>query len=141
MSSAKILYVQGRQHPVKILHTAVGQTDYVDAALRTFFQIHTTRPPGAVLIFLPGLFFILTLTFNPVNDHVLRSRGYRELGKVNTAICEPVAERGHGGTCLVYISHIPTVLFYTPGDHMPRLCCASSWSAIENVFCCITKHS
>lgn len=28
--------------------------DYVDAALRTFFQIHTDRPAGDVLIFLPG---------------------------------------------------------------------------------------
>ncbi|KAG1805388.1 P-loop containing nucleoside triphosphate hydrolase protein [Suillus variegatus] len=44
-NNARILYVKGRQHP---------QTDYVDAALRTFFQIHTDRPPGDVLIFLPG---------------------------------------------------------------------------------------
>ncbi|KII90512.1 hypothetical protein PLICRDRAFT_39073 [Plicaturopsis crispa FD-325 SS-3] len=52
--NAKIVYVKGRQHPVQIYHTAVGQTDYVDAALRTFFQIHTDQPPGDVLIFLPG---------------------------------------------------------------------------------------
>lgn len=52
--SARILYVKGRQHPVQTFHTSVSQTDYVDAALRTFFQIHTDRPPGDVLIFLPG---------------------------------------------------------------------------------------
>ncbi|CAL1710622.1 unnamed protein product [Somion occarium] len=52
--NAKILYVQGRQHPVTIYHTAASQPDYVDSALRTFFQIHTDRPPGDVLIFLPG---------------------------------------------------------------------------------------
>ncbi|EPQ54668.1 P-loop containing nucleoside triphosphate hydrolase protein [Gloeophyllum trabeum ATCC 11539] len=52
--SCKILYVKGRQHPVKIYHTAVGQPDYLDAALRTFFQIHVDQPPGDVLIFLPG---------------------------------------------------------------------------------------
>lgn len=52
--SAKILYVQGRQHPVTVYHTANSQPDYVDAALRTFFQIHTDQPPGDVLIFLPG---------------------------------------------------------------------------------------
>ncbi|KAF9061454.1 P-loop containing nucleoside triphosphate hydrolase protein [Rhodocollybia butyracea] len=51
---AKILYVQGRQHPVKIYHSSQGQVDYVDAAMRTFFQIHTDYPPGDVLIFLPG---------------------------------------------------------------------------------------
>ncbi|KAH7912940.1 P-loop containing nucleoside triphosphate hydrolase protein [Hygrophoropsis aurantiaca] len=51
---ARVLYVKGRQHSVQIYHTAVSQTDYVDAALRTFFQIHTDKPPGDVLIFLPG---------------------------------------------------------------------------------------
>ena len=54
-ASAKILYVKGRQHPVKIFHTITSQTDYVDAALRTFFQIHIDSPPGDVLIFLPGM--------------------------------------------------------------------------------------
>ncbi|KAG6821430.1 hypothetical protein H0H93_010154 [Arthromyces matolae] len=51
---AKILYVKGRQHPVKIYHSSEGQTDYVESAMRTFFQIHTDQPPGDVLIFLPG---------------------------------------------------------------------------------------
>ncbi|KAF5340678.1 hypothetical protein D9611_007470 [Ephemerocybe angulata] len=53
-SGAKILYVKGRQHPVKIYHSAEHQMDYVDSAMRTFFQIHTDQPPGDVLIFLPG---------------------------------------------------------------------------------------
>ena len=55
--SAPILYVKGRQHPVQIFHTVVGQMDYIDSALRTFFQIHVDKPPGDVLIFLPGLSF------------------------------------------------------------------------------------
>jgi HrpA-like RNA helicase len=54
--SAKIIYVKGRQYPVKIFHTASSQTDYIDAAMRTFFQIHTDKPVGDVLIFLPGSF-------------------------------------------------------------------------------------
>ena len=37
-----------------IYQTTSSQPDYVDAALRTFFQIHTDQPPGDVLIFLPG---------------------------------------------------------------------------------------
>ncbi|OSD02413.1 P-loop containing nucleoside triphosphate hydrolase protein [Trametes coccinea BRFM310] len=53
-NNAKIVYVKGRQHPVTIYHTSQSQPDYVDAALRTFFQIHTDRPQGDVLIFLPG---------------------------------------------------------------------------------------
>lgn len=52
--NARILYVKGRQHPVKIFHTAVSQTDYVESASRAFFQIHLDQPPGDVLIFLPG---------------------------------------------------------------------------------------
>lgn len=52
--NAKVIYVKGRQHPVTIYHTAISQPDFVDAAMRTFFQIHTDQPPGDVLIFLPG---------------------------------------------------------------------------------------
>ncbi|KAF9005452.1 P-loop containing nucleoside triphosphate hydrolase protein [Cyathus striatus] len=52
--NAKILYIKGRQHPVKIYHSAEPQPDYIDSAMRTFFQIHTDQPPGDVLIFLPG---------------------------------------------------------------------------------------
>ncbi|EJD50794.1 P-loop containing nucleoside triphosphate hydrolase protein [Auricularia subglabra TFB-10046 SS5] len=52
--NAKILYVKGRQHTVTIMYTKEPQTDYVDSALRTFFQMHTDRPAGDVLIFLPG---------------------------------------------------------------------------------------
>ncbi|EIW76236.1 P-loop containing nucleoside triphosphate hydrolase protein [Coniophora puteana RWD-64-598 SS2] len=53
-NNAKVLYVKGRQHPVQTFHTSVSQIDYVDAALRTFFQIHIDKGPGDVLIFLPG---------------------------------------------------------------------------------------
>ncbi|KAI0300422.1 P-loop containing nucleoside triphosphate hydrolase protein [Russula brevipes] len=52
--NAPVLYVKGRQHPVSIFHTSTSQNDYLDAALRTFFQIHVDRPLGDVLIFLPG---------------------------------------------------------------------------------------
>lgn len=51
-----MLYVKGRQHPVSIFHTSISQNDYLDSALRTFFQIHVDKPPGDVLIFLPGTF-------------------------------------------------------------------------------------
>ena len=50
-----MLYVKGRQHPVSIFHTSTSQNDYVEAALRTFFQIHVDRALGDVLIFLPGI--------------------------------------------------------------------------------------
>lgn len=65
LSSAKIIYVQGRQHPVKIYHSSQGQVDYADAAMRTFFQIHTEYPPGDVLIFLPGMHFLSDSVSSP----------------------------------------------------------------------------
>ncbi|KAF8501122.1 P-loop containing nucleoside triphosphate hydrolase protein [Russula emetica] len=61
--SAPVLYVKGRQHPVSIYHTSSSQSDYLDAALRTFFQIHVDRPPGDVLIFLPGISVLRTFPF------------------------------------------------------------------------------
>ncbi|KAL1744085.1 P-loop containing nucleoside triphosphate hydrolase protein [Schizophyllum fasciatum] len=51
---ARILYVKGRQHPVTIYHASKPQVDYLDAASRTFWQVHTDYPDGDVLIFLPG---------------------------------------------------------------------------------------
>lgn len=55
LNSAPVLYVKGRQHPVSIYHTSTSQNDYVQAALRTFFQIHVAEEAGDVLIFLPGI--------------------------------------------------------------------------------------
>lgn len=54
MDSAPVLYVKGRQFDVKIMYTAEPQDDYCEAALKTFFTVHLTQPPGDVLIFLPG---------------------------------------------------------------------------------------
>lgn len=38
-SGAKAVHVQGRQYPVDILYTLQPETDYVDAALITIFQV------------------------------------------------------------------------------------------------------
>ncbi|BGP51912.1 Salivary acidic proline-rich phosphoprotein 1/2 [Rhodotorula kratochvilovae] len=51
---APVLYVQGRQHKVTVMYSAEPQSDYLDAALKTIFQIHKQYPPGSVLVFLPG---------------------------------------------------------------------------------------
>lgn len=48
-------YIEGRQHPVKILYSPEPVQDYVDAALRTVIQIHYKEPlPGDILVFLTG---------------------------------------------------------------------------------------
>ncbi|BGP20309.1 Salivary acidic proline-rich phosphoprotein 1/2 [Rhodosporidiobolus nylandii] len=53
--NAPVLFVKGRQHKVTLKYTASPQADYLDAALKTVYQIHTKYPPGAVLVFLPDL--------------------------------------------------------------------------------------
>ncbi|KAK6133908.1 hypothetical protein DH2020_032337 [Rehmannia glutinosa] len=51
---AKAVHVQGRQYPVDILYTHQPETDYLDAALITIFQIHLEEGPGDILVFLTG---------------------------------------------------------------------------------------
>jgi ATP-dependent RNA helicase DHR2 len=50
-----LCYIEGRQYPVQILYAAEPVQDFVNAALRTIFQIHYKEPlPGDVLVFLTG---------------------------------------------------------------------------------------
>ncbi|KAJ3170754.1 putative ATP-dependent RNA helicase dhr2 [Geranomyces variabilis] len=51
---AEILYVQGRQFPVRTFVPASQLEDYVDAALVTTFQLHQEQPKGDFLVFLTG---------------------------------------------------------------------------------------
>ncbi|KAI3467237.1 hypothetical protein Pfo_023900 [Paulownia fortunei] len=51
---ARAVHVQGRQYPVDILYTHQPETDYIDAALITIFQIHLEEGPGDILVFLTG---------------------------------------------------------------------------------------
>ncbi|SNX81743.1 related to atp-dependent rna helicase [Melanopsichium pennsylvanicum] len=49
-----ILYVKGRQHEVDMFHTEEPAQEWTDAALRTVLQIHVSRPPGDILVFMTG---------------------------------------------------------------------------------------
>lgn len=51
---AKAVHVQGRQFPVDLYYTHKPETDCIDAALITIFQIHLEEGPGDVLVFLTG---------------------------------------------------------------------------------------
>lgn len=53
-SGAPLLKVPGRLHKVDIFYTPEPERDYVQAALRTVFQIHLCEPPGDILLFLTG---------------------------------------------------------------------------------------
>eukprot|EP00455_Lapot_gusevi_P031021 TRINITY_DN3348_c0_g1_i1.p1 TRINITY_DN3348_c0_g1~~TRINITY_DN3348_c0_g1_i1.p1 ORF type:complete len:738 (-),score=185.03 TRINITY_DN3348_c0_g1_i1:34-2124(-) len=52
--NAPLMKVPGRLHPVEIFYTPEPERDYVQAALRTVFQIHLCEPPGDILVFLTG---------------------------------------------------------------------------------------
>ncbi|XP_015609898.1 ATP-dependent RNA helicase DHX33 [Cephus cinctus] len=52
---APVLYLEGRQHPVKIYHATKTQEDYAFSALVTVFQIHREAPANEdILTFLTG---------------------------------------------------------------------------------------
>ncbi|XP_037491877.1 pre-mRNA-splicing factor ATP-dependent RNA helicase DEAH10 isoform X2 [Jatropha curcas] len=51
---AKAVHIEGRQYHVDILYTVNPETDYLNAALITIFQIHLEEAPGDILVFLTG---------------------------------------------------------------------------------------
>ena len=64
-------YIEGRQYPVQIIYSPEPVQDFVDAALRTIFQIHYKEPmPGDILVFLTGQETVESLE-KLVNDYAL----------------------------------------------------------------------
>ncbi|KAI3449373.1 hypothetical protein Pfo_006038 [Paulownia fortunei] len=53
-SSAPLMKVPGRLHPVEIFYTQDPERDYLEAAIKTVYQIHACEPPGDILVFLTG---------------------------------------------------------------------------------------
>ncbi|KAM4698937.1 ATP-dependent RNA helicase DHX33 [Discoglossus pictus] len=54
-NSAPVLYLEGRQHPIQVFYTKQSQSDYLQAALVTVFQIHQEAPSSHdILVFLTG---------------------------------------------------------------------------------------
>ncbi|KAF7384800.1 hypothetical protein HZH68_014412 [Vespula germanica] len=52
---APVLYLEGRQHPVKIYHAVKSQEDYAFSSMVTAFQIHRETPANEdILVFLTG---------------------------------------------------------------------------------------
>lgn len=64
-------YISGRQYPVEILYSPSPVQDFIDAALRTLFQIHYKEPmPGDILVFLTGQETVESLE-SLVNEYAL----------------------------------------------------------------------
>ncbi|XP_074466768.1 ATP-dependent RNA helicase DHX33 isoform X2 [Sebastes fasciatus] len=54
-NKSPVLYLEGRQHPIQIYYTKQPQSDYLQAALVTVFQIHQEAPPSHdILVFMTG---------------------------------------------------------------------------------------
>ncbi|KAJ3355766.1 putative ATP-dependent RNA helicase dhr2 [Allomyces javanicus] len=51
---AGLLHIPGRLHEIRVFHTLAPHTDYVDASLRTIYDIHHHQPPGDILAFFNG---------------------------------------------------------------------------------------
>jgi len=72
-SGAKICFLEGRRHPIKIKYTEEIQKDYAHATLVTAMQLHREKPPGQdILVFLTGQEEILSLakTMKEIAEHV-----------------------------------------------------------------------
>lgn len=52
--NAPIFNIPGRRYPVDIHYTSQPEANYLNAAITTIFQIHTTAPKGDILVFLTG---------------------------------------------------------------------------------------
>ncbi|KAK7925658.1 hypothetical protein WMY93_007968 [Mugilogobius chulae] len=54
-NKSPVLYLEGRQHPIQIYYTKQPQSDYLQAALVTIFQIHQEALPSQdILVFMTG---------------------------------------------------------------------------------------
>ncbi|XP_068585604.1 ATP-dependent RNA helicase DHX33 isoform X2 [Cebidichthys violaceus] len=54
-NKSPVLYLEGRQHPIQIYYTKHPQSDYLQAALVSVFQIHQEAPPSHdILVFMTG---------------------------------------------------------------------------------------
>ncbi|KAM4544930.1 ATP-dependent RNA helicase DHX33 [Odontesthes bonariensis] len=54
-NKSPVLYLEGRQHPIQIYYTKQTQSDYLQAALVSIFQIHQEAPQSHdILVFMTG---------------------------------------------------------------------------------------
>ena len=52
-NKAKILYIEGRKYPIKMMNAVESQSDYVQAALVSALQCHKELEPGYYDVFMP----------------------------------------------------------------------------------------
>uniref|UniRef100_A0A673GQX2 RNA helicase n=1 Tax=Sinocyclocheilus rhinocerous TaxID=307959 RepID=A0A673GQX2_9TELE len=75
-NKSPVLYLEGRQHPIQIYYTKQSQSDYLQAALVSIFQIHQV-PSHDILVFMTGQEEIeaLARTCRDISKHLPESCG------------------------------------------------------------------
>ena len=96
------MYVQGRQHPVEVFYVKEPQPDYVDAALRTFYQIHSNPVPGDILIFLAGKVLRRYITVSLITDF----SGQEDIEALEAAIWHYRRSRPQDGMDVRWVSTV-----------------------------------
>jgi len=131
--------VKGRQHLVKIFHTAVSQTDYVDAALRSFFQIHTDQPPGDVLIFLPGSSHVLTACV--INNAFLGQEDIESLSESIKLYANRLPQDKMGVRLGLYHIYASFLTPFVSGAYMSNVRVSSTWTTSKDILSSALRHS
>uniref|UniRef100_A0A672RFN0 ATP-dependent RNA helicase DHX33 n=1 Tax=Sinocyclocheilus grahami TaxID=75366 RepID=A0A672RFN0_SINGR len=77
-NKSPVLYLEGRQHPIQIYYTKQPQSDYLQAALVSIFQIHQEAPASHdILVFMTGQeeIEVLARTCRDISKHLPESCG------------------------------------------------------------------
>ncbi|CAD5115917.1 unnamed protein product [Dimorphilus gyrociliatus] len=81
---APVFRIPGRRFPVDIYYTKAPEADYIDAAVVSVLQIHSTQPKGDILVFMTGQEEIDTAT------EVLMERTKRLGSRIKELIICPI---------------------------------------------------
>lgn len=102
-NNAKICFLEGRRHPIKIMYTEEIQKDYAHASLVAALQLHKQTPPGHdVLVFLTGQEEILSTAkvVNEISTFLKEDYG-------NLAICPLFASLPHAQQLVAFEAAAP----------------------------------
>ncbi|KAL6983323.1 Pre-mRNA-splicing factor ATP-dependent RNA helicase DEAH10, partial [Sarracenia purpurea var. burkii] len=93
---ARAVHVQGRQFPVDILYTRYPETDYVDAALITIFQVILATNIAETSVTIPGIKYVIDPGLVKARTYCART-GMESLIVVPTSKAQALQRSGRAG--------------------------------------------
>ncbi|KAL0420766.1 UNVERIFIED_CONTAM: Pre-splicing factor ATP-dependent RNA helicase DEAH10 [Sesamum latifolium] len=93
---ARAVHVQGRQYPVDILYTHQPETDYIDAALITIFQVILATNIAETSVTIPGIKYVIDPGMVKVRTYDA-STGIEPLIIVKTSKAQALQRSGRAG--------------------------------------------